>query len=1172
MAVTDRTNRFPDLNTAAPPIQVPNSVSRSLRIPERSFTQVVQEAGKAVTDAELNLHQDLTQWANRDLLKWQIPSGWLRGFSRDPRLSEIIVGTAPPGLSDDGPGPSPVIVGTTLINALVLPKLTANVAGFQVTVEYTYTQTPEYNLVVLEAPTIYDGTPLTFKRTDFVYLEVWQALVATGIRATGTVTIGDSTQIVAGDTVVIFGIPVTATAVPRTPGLGDFQFFPGNDTATAADLAAAINDPLNPWTAIVTANAVLNDVTLTAVPAGSVGNLITTAVVVVNLGSISVSGLALAGGADRPNKPTQSQIYRHGNVLSPVAVALDDEMNDPLLNFETSQRVQVQYRIRVTGATDGVNFKTNPDGFSSAATITAQGCAPAPVPGYPFVPANNSSSLLGSDATAYGVVDSGLWIAGDGSQTAAQALGAVDGFVYAIPICFVFRHNDAGDPAAAVQGWDPLWNTNGAPTRWHGPYVGPLGPVNGFSSDRPDGNFCDMLSPDRILDLRRHVMPVAPDLGSELQYQIQSPLDGTLRTWAVDTSSKQVLGNSSGDVSTQYLVCDEVGRTLAKGGFPPSSGDTGRGMTIRNFDHIARRFGDQSVVERVVFAFYPGDRTALAVPPGINNPGKYVTKAGSPIPGWDTTWYEGDVLHIDLTLIDSSFLGGFFQGLDGGGGTGAPGVPNPSIANMAPPGTVISDVLSVYHDDGDYNVPVDQRAMPALISGLGTQHLEITLDANDTSATGGLPAPAYRMVGSLGVANGSPRRIFIEVEITYPIGEGISCTPDLTLTPDSNNFTGLGGPEPRGPGPIVENNITQRPADFDYLEPPGFRSGYREAHLEYVANGTAAHGGPVIGTVVDNIVSSSLWELRFPRRPWAWTARFPLLLPSVVEVPVPAIATIDLLLTEFGSSSRKVVLAGVPLSGAGHTQCDLSYRAQDPIPNYGAAGAGYQVALYYRSNAPQTAGVKDGVIDTSGDGTMPETLVVEPLSISPTLWTGQVGMGSVDRAFPYESPLDQLPTHDGIGAPTTEEWYFTATASIVVDDFDASTGLLALHSFVQADGTNLLQLGGTLANQQPRKDAEFRAYYPFADDLTYRPTIMSQPLYGIVRHKVFVPILARATADVPNGSGGLLYRHNEILLVVLTRFAELDDENTVRFIDPPVDNRTSAAVYRTRNMLMVAGG
>jgi hypothetical protein len=807
------------------------------------------------------------------------------------------------------------------------------------------------------------------------------------------------------------------------------------------------------------------------------------------------------------------------------------------------------------------------------------------VAGYPFVPADGTSTWVNSRADLYGSVDTGLWIAGDGSTTAAQALGSVDGFVYAIPICFVFRHNDVSDGGAAAQGFDPVNNTNGGPLHNHAGYVGQIGQppiaVPAGLSDRPDEQFADVIYDENLLDLRRHVVPTAPDLGGEVQYQLQSLLDGTLRTWAIDTADKQVLGTGSGDVSTQPLVCNEVGRTTAQGGNPPASGVTGRGgpssgEPIRNFDHVARRFADQSIVERLVVAFYPGDRTAGAVPPGVTNPGKYVIKAGSPAPGWDTTWYEGDVLHLDLTLVDSSFLGGFWQGLDGGGGSGAPGLPNPEISYMMPPGTVITDVLSVFHDDGDFNAPVDQTAKPTTIVGLGTQHIEITLDANDIAATGGINVAAYRMVGSLGTADGSPRRIFVEVEVTYPIGEGTTDTPDLPVTPDATVYPGGVASVGNGPGAILENDITQRPADFSAVEAPGFRTGYREVGLEYVANDTILHGAPdpnpVGSTTTETVVSATPTELRFPRRvydPGAGPLSGATAVVDISGAPTPK--AVDLTTTEFGSSSRLVKLSGAPLAGAGHTLSRIVYYAQDPVPNYGGAGGGYQVGVYYRSNAPQTAGVKNGVIDTSGDGPMPETLRVEPLYVSENIWTGQVGMGSVDLAYPYIAPLDQLPVNDG-SSPTIEEWYFTSTASTTIDDFDANTGLLALHSFVQADGQDILQVGGPAAGEQPRKDAEFRSYYPFADDTTYRPTIMSQPLYGAVRHKVFAPLLCRATEDVPNVSGGLLYRKNELLLVVLTRFAELDDENTVRFTDPAVDNRTCAAVYRTRNMLMVVGG
>ena len=105
----------------------------------------------------------------------------------------------------------------------------------------------------------------------------------------------------------------------------------------------------------------------------------------------------------------------------------------------------------------------------------------------------------------------------------------------------------------------------------------------------------------------------------------------------------------------------EIGREQGKGGNAPHSGDTKRGTTIRSFDHIARRFADQAVVERATFAFWPGDRSAeQAVPrdvPGQNNSGKYVDKNGN-----ENRWSEDDVLHLALDSFDASTLVGVFSG------------------------------------------------------------------------------------------------------------------------------------------------------------------------------------------------------------------------------------------------------------------------------------------------------------------------------------------------------------------------------------------------------------------------------------------------------------------------------------------------------------------------------
>jgi hypothetical protein len=416
---------------------------------------------------------------------------------------------------------------------------------------------------------------------------------------------------------------------------------------------------------------------------------------------------------------------------------------------------------------------------------------------------------------------------------------------------------------------------------------------------------------------------------------------------------------------------------------------------------------------------------------------------------------------------------------------------------------------------------------------------------------------------------GSLRRIFVEVEITYPIGVGTTDTPDYEVVPDATVYT-TDVSRVTGPGPVIENDTAQRPADFEGLLAPRYREGFREIQ-------TLPLAGSAIGlATAETLVSVNRTQLRFPRRVWGderGTGVY------VNDVPGVQVKTVDIPTTDFGSSSRVVnLVAGAPLSGAGSTLCDVRYFAQDPIPNYGVNGGGYQLGYYFRSNSPQTAGTKEGDITTTGDGVVPTSLRVEPLLVSPSVWTGQVGMGGHELAYPYSSPLDQIPIMDGMPiagpdqiAGTTMEWYFAASAEVVVDDFNADTGLLNLHAFVQADVQGILKFGGPGNDHKPRKDAEFRAFYPFADDTSYRPTVFAQPLFGATRHKCFVPFLARAVEDVPGVAGGLLYRKSELLLIVLSKFVELGDENEVRFIDPVGSNRTLAALYRTRNLLLTVG-
>ena len=1060
-----------------------STVSRYLSPDERSWDEAVYQSGKPVLDAELNLSQEVNRTLRQIVQQRVNPSGWLRG----PLPNSAFADFGFPGASDP--------------DAFTMAARSAVVAGMPITVEYTDTITAGSNLIQLD-PANLPTTPPGVKRTDFVFLEVFRALVSWSPHASATVTVNSPLAVVAGNTIVINGVTLTATT--GVPGLNQFQIG-ANETITAANIAAAINLGTNSFTGICTAWAdvtVPEQVNLLVVDAlaGAAGNAVTLAAST----TFTISGANFAGGANESNKPTQSSIYRNGNVLSPSAVALPDDIADPAIGAESTKRVQIQYRIRTTGVAEAIDFKTEPDGFSNA-NVLAQGTQASPVATYVFVPADNTTVSGPSDATNYGLVDSGLWIAGDGSSGAATALGTVDGFVYAIPLAFVFRRNDAFDSGAG-NGFDPDNNANGALPSTHGVFVNPIiGAIAAGDSDRPDGYFCDVIVATDVLDLRRQVIPGGLDLKAELDRQMAMLLDGTNRTWAIDTADKQNLGSFSGDASTQFLVCDEIGRATVV---------STRGELIAQFDHIRRRFADQPVIERLILQVYPTDDI-------LAEPGKYVTPSN---PGFNR-WFDGDVINIDFAALNAT--------TDGTWANATATVLGGVVTSYWPAGTVVTDVLRVFHDDGLYAALGSQDAAVDLITGIGTSHVQITIGPNSTAADqGGTVGVPYVMSGET-LNNGSPRRIFVELEISYPAGEGTTNDVDLEVTPDPVVYAN---------GPVLELDTAQRPSDFETILPPAFRSPRREVGVDYVANNTAA-----ATPISDTVVSVDNETVFFPRRVNGAT------LPTINDGIDFAARLVDGA-TSFGDSSQLVLINPTgpngPLSGAGHTLVTITYFAQDALPNYGAAG--YQIGVYYRSNAPQTAGVKAG-----GLGGMPSPLTVRPIAMNRDLWTGIAGVGSVEDGFPYESHgMSQIPVNSNV--PVGDfggEWFLTATANISVGDFSVDTGLLNLHAMVQVDPV------GDITFQTKDVDVEFRSHYQVSNPVSYRPTVMAQPLSGVATHKVWLPFLAVSTVDCP------LYRKGEVLLVVITRYATVDADNTVAF-----DNGTTvcAAVYRTSGLLLLA--
>ncbi len=1084
------------------------AVSRHLDTFERSWGEAVYQSGKPVLDSELIFSQEVGYEINRILQNGSVPSGFIRGPAPINPEKDFLDGTSP--------------------NTLRMVRRAALVANMPVVVEYTGTSTPGMNVIPFSPAPLYGGAPPDVKRTDFVFLEVWSCVVSSSPRATATLEVITNANIVAGDQVLINGVPLTATA--GAPLVDEFQIG-ANGAITASNIYVAVNNPANSFTGICTATVSPTNTSLVNLRAadpfaGVAGNAITLSMVLTTPGCLQVNGgpgpTLFAGGVDTPNKPSQSTLYRWGNTQAPGAVNFTDDIADPVVGTETSKRVQVQYRIRVTGQTEAVNFKQQ-NGFDNV-NVLARGTQGAPVAGYPFVPANGTTVSGNSSAVNYGTVDAGLWVAGDGTLASANALGTVDGYVYAIPIAMVFRRNDAYNGGAGG-GFDPLNNANGALPSTHAGFMNPIiGVIPAGTSDRPDGKFYDILLREDVMDLRKQITPGGLDLKAELEFQMSALLDGNFATWAIDAADKNELGGGSGDVSTRYLVCNEIGRSSAKGGVTPSSGDTPRGDSIADFDHVRRRFGDWAVIERRIFPVLPTSDI-------VTEPGLYTTKVNPLLPN---TWEEGDQINIDLNSLDATGLGNWLNAPSGvpvGGG---------NVADLWPMGTKITDVLRVVHDDGNYLAAISKDVQISSVVGIGTPHVQITLSENTDGATGGLNVPPYNLVGPSGrvLDNNSPRRIWVELEITYPTGAGTTDTVDLEVTP---------APAVYPNGPVIEDDITQRPADFEGVLPPAFRQGRREVAVEYVSNdGSGALSGIPIS---DSFVSDSPLQVSFERRIFGSPGATLTVTDAVTALPV----TVNTALTEYGSSSRKLLVdAGTPLSGAGQTLANVQYFAQDPLPNYGAVG--YQIAVYFRSNAPQTLGVQAGAPVTFP---IPANLQVQPFVMSRDLWTCTVSAGSADTAYPYRAPSDQIPVNGDVPiGQFPGEWAIAAFAPISIGDFNAPTGLLNLHQLVPADGNSAF----SFSNKDV--DKEFRAHYKVSDPTAYRPTVAAQPLSGVQTHKVWFPFLARATVD------STLYRKGEVLLIVVSRFAYLENNNFVGFSNS--GNTACAALYRTRGCLLLA--
>jgi hypothetical protein len=281
-------------------------------------------------------------------------------------------------------------------------------------------------------------------------------------------------------------------------------------------------------------------------------------------------------------------IWWNGNVkIDPAIDAVQnypDDIKDITLGSESTRRVQVQYRLRVI---QGVDLFSFPYGMEDPVVVAHS------VPPAAATPDGVATLFTYANQSANG--DQGLWVAGDGNPT--NTLGTVDGYMYAIPLCAVFRRNSTA--------FDRNTNHNGG--------VATPGP-----SDRPDGLFYDIFDQRDVADLRLGVTPTGWNYSEVLSKNLGVLLDNNLRSDWVLTP------HGGGNEGHTVLWADEIGITNANGGDGVITGDTPGAEFIGQFDATRRFFSDRHHVETVLIKL---------TPPGPN-------------------WAPGDLVSINPTAME----------------------------------------------------------------------------------------------------------------------------------------------------------------------------------------------------------------------------------------------------------------------------------------------------------------------------------------------------------------------------------------------------------------------------------------------------------------------------------------------------------------------------------------
>ena len=348
-----------------------------------------------------------------------------------------------------------------------------------------------------------------------------------------------------------------APEILRSTGMMQYLSSSASNVVTLAPLRAVING----WDLLIDQSgaAVGNRISLPECPSGNGAHR-------TDLLVLEVWRRLISPAPSIDGKSPLLRIFRNGNVrlfdaLDPTLDLdhnYDDDLIDAAVGTETTKRVQIQYRIR---AIPGVDVMAYPAGLDDPSIEVRGVPAAAASPDGVVIPGMSYTNL-----SAEG--EPGLWRAGNGDP--ANALGTVDGFIYASPICAIFRRNSTA--------FDKNLNHNG-------------GEATPGPSTRPDGLFSDVVVASDIADLRHIISPTGWDYTELLEKNLGQLFDNvTCSEWSVTSRGGGVWGHT-------FICADEIGLSDANGGDGVTTGDTPGAEFVGEFDSVRRDFTDRSILE-----------------------------------------------------------------------------------------------------------------------------------------------------------------------------------------------------------------------------------------------------------------------------------------------------------------------------------------------------------------------------------------------------------------------------------------------------------------------------------------------------------------------------------------------------------------------------------------------